>query len=388
MTTAMTTDTDTPAVIDAPDTPADYSDLPLVRADLPVRFRDFQNRIADLIAQIPALEIQSGDTDAEIARKAKTARTVRLEIRSVRLDGVALHSQAKKPVLDAGKRLDALRTALVTACSRHEEKLTEIEQHQERMEEEARKAQAEIRRAKLAEYGYTPNAALYGVTGEALGIMSDAAFDALLADAKALHEAREMKQQAEKAERQRAAEEQKAIAEQRAELERQRAELERQREELEGQRRLAAANLYRTRLAQHTTTCPDCTPVGPECADWPDAEWNSYLAVATATQADINRTREAQRIAEEEETKRQEALRAEAEKQRVAAQEQLTRAALKRKQAAIAEQSPDAELILAFLNAAPPSLTTVPANQAFRALWTKFSEEATAIARDLYAGNF
>lgn len=177
------------------------------------------------------------------AETFKAARELRLKLVKVRTGIDAIHKAEKAFFLASGKYVDALKNKLNTPIEQMEEKLMEIEKHEERLEAE-RKANLFIeRKAAFEPYG-TDTSFL------PLGEMTEEQFQGQLAKEKLAYETRieaEKKAEAERIEAERLAEEkrqvelkaeQERIEAQRLENERLKKEAEENAKQIEKQNRL------------------------------------------------------------------------------------------------------------------------------------------------------
>jgi len=151
--------------------------------------------------QALAIKVTSLDQKAEM----KMARTMRLELRDIRVNGEKTHKAMKADYLLAGKAIDGVKNLLLAAIVPLERHLEEQEQYGERL------AEAERLRIKTER-----EAALAPFLGEGqpvpmLEVMSGEQWDGYLADAKLLHTAKI--ELARKAEAERIAKEQAEAAE-------------------------------------------------------------------------------------------------------------------------------------------------------------------------------
>lgn len=151
--------------------------------------------------QALALKVTSLDQKAEM----KLARTMRLELRDIRVNGEKTHKAMKADYLLAGRAIDGVKNLLLAAIVPLERHLEEQEQYGERLAEAERLRVKAEREALLAPFLGE------GQPIAALEIMSGEAWDRYLADAKILHAAK--RELARKAEAERIAKEQAEAAE-------------------------------------------------------------------------------------------------------------------------------------------------------------------------------
>ena len=165
--------------------------------------------------QALAIQVTSLDQKAEM----KLARTIRLELKAVRVNADKARKALKADALLMGRAIDGVYNLLEAAIVPMERHLDEQEKYGERLEAARVQLVGEQRRAALTPF------CMVVQTNEQLAALSDHDFACLESDAKLLHETK--LEQARKAEEERIAAEQAAAAER----ERQRIELERLRKE-------------------------------------------------------------------------------------------------------------------------------------------------------------
>lgn len=172
-----------------------------VAVNINKKFNKVSNRIIPLeeeynaIMRIPATEITY-----ELCKKA---RSLRLDLRSIRTEGEAIRKSEKSIYLKVGKAIDAFQHLIVAATSNKEENLLKIENYFE----DLKNAKIEkIRLERIAELMQ------YGMSGEHLnlGQMDDVVYGNMLLGAKTGYEAK-IKAEAEEAERLRLEKEQKEV---------------------------------------------------------------------------------------------------------------------------------------------------------------------------------
>jgi hypothetical protein len=173
-------------------------------------------------------------SDPALPANAKIARANRLEIRRVRLAVESKRKELGEVHLREIQGINREAKILKDMIEPYEEKLQAIEDHAERVEAERITKLTADRVAELSKFTTISNAVNYGA-------LTDAEFDAMLADAKKLHELREA--EAKRAEEIRIAKE-KAEAE-----ERERIRLENERLKKEAEEREAAIAIERRKEA-------------------------------------------------------------------------------------------------------------------------------------------
>lgn len=169
-------------------------------------------------------------TDASQKGEMKLARTVRLELKNIRVEAEKKRKALKEDSLRYGKAVDGINNVLLAAIVPLENYLDEQEKYGERLEAERIAKLRDERLQALSPFGYMP-------TGGDLGALSEAYFATLLRDTKDLHEMR--------IERERKAEEERLAAEVAAAKERERLRLENERLLKEMAEREAAAKIER-----------------------------------------------------------------------------------------------------------------------------------------------
>ena len=177
--------------------------------------------------QALAINVTSLDQKAEM----KLARTIRLELKNVRVSAEKTRKALKEDALRMGKAIDGVNNLLLAAIVPLEKHLEEQEQYGERLAEAERQATLARRTSELAPYLAEEQSV------PALDVMSAEQFANYLTDAKLLHEAKI--DQARKAEAERIAAEQAAAAE------RERLRIENERLVKEAAEREAAAKAER-----------------------------------------------------------------------------------------------------------------------------------------------
>lgn len=171
-------------------------------------------------------------TSIEDKRGMKFARESRLALREIRISVEKRRKESKEDSLRRGKAIDGFANIFKAAVEPIEEYLLEQEEFAARESARIIAAKLTEREPLLVDYGFT----LYN--REVLGSMPDADFDTLLADARALHEAKQ--EAARKVEAERIAQEQAEAAE-RARVIAENARLKAEAEQAERERQAAAA---------------------------------------------------------------------------------------------------------------------------------------------------
>lgn len=253
--------------------------------------------------QALAIQVTSLDQKAEM----KLARTIRLELKAVRVSADKARKALKADALLMGRAIDGVYNLLEAAIVPMERHLDEQEKYGERLEAVRVQLVGEQRRAALTPF------CIVVQTNEQLAALSEHDFACLESDAKLLHETK--LEQARKAEEERIAAEQAAAAER----ERQRIELERLRKE--AAEREAAAKAEREAFEAEQRAIRE--------------ESERALAAERAAAA------ERQRIADEAAAKERAAIQAKADAERKAAeaQAQAERAAREKLEAEVAAKN-------------------------------------------------
>jgi hypothetical protein len=198
---------------------------PEEKQSLITSFSPIMKRGADLLAESQGIQ------------SAKLARVCRLSFRKLRSDSESLRKSLKEHHLRMGKAIDGAHNILVAAVQSEEQRMEEIEKAEERKEEARIEAIRQTRHDQLVGLGVHESI----VNSPGLGRMDEAGFATLLADSKAMHEARLERERKEAEE---------ALAKQVAEAqERERIRLENERLLKEAQEREEAARLEREKAA-------------------------------------------------------------------------------------------------------------------------------------------
>lgn len=167
----------------------------------------------------------------------KMARTARLAVRTLRNAAEKKRKELKEDGLRMGKAIDGANNILLAIIVPIEKRLEDIEREEERKEGQRIATLAQARRDQLVPLGVAEAI----VASAGLGMMSEEAFQTLLADSKALHEAR--------IERERKAEEDRLAKEVAEAKERERIRLENERLLKEAVEREEAARVEREKAA-------------------------------------------------------------------------------------------------------------------------------------------
>jgi len=200
---------------------------PSLLANIETGFRKAFAQAEKWRVQALAINVTSADQKTEM----KLARTIRLELKNIRLSAEKTRKTLKEDALRMGKAIDGVNNLLLAAIVPLEKHLEEQEQYGERLAEAERQATLARRAAELAPY------LAEGQIVPALDVMSAEQFANYLNDAKLLHEA--------KIEQARKAEAERIAAEQAAAAERERLRIENERLEREAKEREAAMKAER-----------------------------------------------------------------------------------------------------------------------------------------------
>ena len=273
---------------------------PSLLANIETGFRDAFAQAEKWRVQALAINVTSADQKTEM----KLARTIRLELKNVRVSAEKTRKALKEDALRMGKAIDGVNNLLLAAIVPLEKHLEEQEQYGERLAEAERQRLKAEREAALAPY------LTEGQPLPAVEAFNDAQWTQYLADAKLLHKAKI--EQARKAEAERIAAEQAAAAEH----ERLRIENERLRKEAAEREAAAKAEREAAEKAQR------------EAAAKAEAERKKAEAAARAASEESDRILaaeraaavECQRIADEAAAKERAAIQAKADAERQAAQ--------------------------------------------------------------------
>jgi len=174
----------------------------------PSLLSNIETGFKDAFAQAEKWRVQAltiNVTSADQKTEMKLARTIRLELKNIRVSAEKTRKTLKEDALRMGKAIDGVNNLLLAAIVPLEKHLEEQEQYGERLAESERQATLARRTAELAPY------LAEGQHVPALDVMTAEQFGNYLTDAKLLHEAKI--EQARKAEAERIALEQAAAAE-------------------------------------------------------------------------------------------------------------------------------------------------------------------------------
>lgn len=207
--------------------------------------------------QALALKVTSLDQKAEM----KLARTMRLELRNIRISGEKTHKAMKADYLLAGRAIDGVKNLLLAAIVPLERHLEEQEQYGERLAEAERLRVKAEREALLAPFLGE------GQPMVALEVMGAEQWDSYLSDAKLLHAAKI--QAAQRAEAERIAREQAEAAERerlRIENERLRAESLEREAKVKAEREAAENEIARIKAERDAANAREAQRVAQEAA--------------------------------------------------------------------------------------------------------------------------
>ena len=174
---------------------------PSLLSNIELGFKDSFAQAEKWRVQALAIKVTSIDQRAEM----KLARTIRLELKGVRVAAEKTRKALKEDALRMGKAIDGVNNLLLAAIVPLEKHLEEQEQFGERLLEAERQATLARRSAELAPY------LSEGQLVPALDVMSAEQFASYLEDAKTLHAAKI--EAAKRAEAERIAKEQAEAAE-------------------------------------------------------------------------------------------------------------------------------------------------------------------------------
>jgi hypothetical protein len=288
----------------------------------------------------------------------KLARTARLELKNLRVAAEKKRKELKEDSLRMGKAIDGANNILLSIIVPIERGLEDIEKAEERRIAEELRQRAESRTAELRPF-VDP-----ALPFPAVGGMTQEQFEAVLADAKLLHQMKQeaaAKAEAERIEREaEAARERLRIAEENERLRKEAAERE---ERMKAEREAAAAKqreieeeARKERLAEQARREVERQRV--------EAEKAAAEAKARAEREEAEAKAKAEREAREKIEAEAAALRREAEEKRKAEEKrQADEAAAK----ANAAKAPDREKLIAFADAVraltPGEMKTAAGNQ-------------------------
>jgi hypothetical protein len=267
---------------------------------LPETTQNLQSTFAPLFKQARSVLEKSRSihvTDVSQKLEIKLARTLRLELRAIRVASDKTRKELKEESLKKGKAIDGFHNILLHLVEAEERRLDEQEQFAERLEAE-RKAALKAEREEMLK-PYSIDTAVFS-----LGDMTEDTFNQLLSGTKLAHEAKI--EAARKAEADRIAAEQAHLAEQariKAENERLKKEAEEKEAALAAERAAAAAE----RAKQEVALKAERERVAAEQAAERARVTKEQAEAAAAAKAELDR-REALAA---EERKKQEAAAAE-----------------------------------------------------------------------------
>jgi hypothetical protein len=261
---------------------------PSLLANIETGFREAFAQAEKWRVQALAINVTSADQKTEM----KLARTIRLELKNIRVSAEKTRKTLKEDALRMGKAIDGVNNLLLAAIVPLEKHLEEQEQYGERLAEAERQATLARRTAELAPY------LTEGQQVPALDVMSAEQFANYITDAKLLHEA--------KIEQSRKAEAERIAAEQAAAAERERLRIENERLRQEAAEREAAAKAEREAAEKAQR----------EAAAKAKAERDALEAAAKAEREAADR--ELARIKAESEAAAKKEREAAAERQRIA----------------------------------------------------------------------
>ncbi len=237
---------------------------PSLLANIETGFREAFAQAEKWRVQALAINVTSADQKTEM----KLARTIRLELKNIRVSAEKTRKTLKEDALRMGKAIDGVNNLLLAAIVPLEKHLEEQEQYGERLAEAERQATLARRTAELAPY------LTEGQQVPALDVMSAEQFANYITDAKLLHEA--------KIEQSRKAEAERIAAEQAAAAERERLRIENERLRQEAAERETAAKAEREaaerELARWIYAAQSDTPGGTRASFWnsaPPGPWRN-----------------------------------------------------------------------------------------------------------------
>lgn len=205
---------------------------PSLLANIEEGFRDSFAQAEKWRLQALAIKVTSPDQKAEM----KLARTIRLELKDIRVNAEKKRKALKEDSLRLGKAIDGVNNLLLAAIEPLERHLEEQEKFAERLIAEQRAKLQADRSQALAPY------LAAGQVVPALDVMTEEQWTGYLSDAKLLHEAKVERERREEAER---------IAREQAEAaERERLRIENERLQREAAEREAKAKAEREAAAK------------------------------------------------------------------------------------------------------------------------------------------
>lgn len=283
---------------------------PSLLSNIELGFKDSFAQAEKWRVQALAIKVTSIDQKAEM----KLARTIRLELKGVRVAAEKTRKALKEDALRMGKAIDGVNNLLLAAIVPLEKHLEEQEQFGERLLEAERQATLARRTAELAPY------LSEGQLVPALDVMSAEQFSSYLEDAKTLHATKI--EAAKRAEAERIAKEQAEAAE------RERLRIENEKLRQEAAEREAKAKADREKMQQ-------------EAREQAEKERQERAAI----QAKADAERKAVEAKAQEEREAREKLEREIAEAKAAEQAALAAAAKAAKKAA---RAPDKAKALAF----------------------------------------
>lgn len=358
--------------------PADVELAPEEKHTLELSFTTFLDRFRTL------------RTQAENVQSPKIARAVRLELKALRVEAGKKHEALKAGVLRYGRAVDGAKNLIVGMIQPIEERLEEVEKAEERRLAAELAARDAERKALLAPYATAQFAAVSN-----LGLLPEEDFQTLLADSKAMYEAR-IRREEEEAARKLAAEVEAAKERERIRLENEQllreaaereaaAQVERERaarEKAELEAKLAQERQEAERQAKEAKAAAEAqaerlraeaAKAAAAAAEVARKEREAAEALAAAERAKLEKAAAAERQAREE-LERQEAARlaaVEAERQRVADEQEK------------AAQAPDKQKLIAYAEAilavAVPAMKSKKAQKIIAAFIGDLRENAESI---------
>ena len=281
---------------------------PSLLANIEEGFRDSFAQAEKWRLQALAIKVTSPDQKAEM----KLARTIRLELKDIRVNAEKKRKALKEDSLRLGKAIDGVNNLLLAAIEPLERHLEEQEKFAERLIAEQRAKLQADRSQALAPY------LAAGQVVPPLDAMTEEQWAGYLSDAKLLHEAKIERERREEAER---------IAREQAEAaERERLRIENERLQREAAEREAKAKAEREAAAKAQREAEEKARKERE-------------ALEAKAKAEREAAAKAQREAEEKARKEREALEAKAKAEREAAERELARIKAEAEAAAAKERA-------------------------------------------------
>ncbi len=316
-------------------------------------------------------------TDVNDKRGMKFARESRLALREIRIAVEKSRKKAKEDSLRRGKAIDGMANVFNAAVEPIEAFLLEQEQYAERVEAERISKLTEERRTLLEPYGISP---LFNVA--TLGTLSEEDFQTMLADSKAITEARVERER--KAEADRIAKE-KAEAAERERIRLENEQLKREASEREEEARKERERIAAERKAEQEKAAAEAARVAKER----EAERQKAEAERRAIEEKSRKEREAieAKARAEREAAAAQAAKERAERERLEAEIKAKKdaeakaKAAEAKRAAAALRAPDKEKLLTLAksvrNLSVPALSTDEA----RAVGTEIAAKIEGFAK-------